>query len=722
MNEPRPTEEDPEDEVALLVLRLHETQQRLKELAGGAVDAVLHPGGQSYLLHEAQEKLRLSEERFRQISGQLAKVLDSSLDVICAFDAEGCFVQVSAACEKIWGYRPDELLGTPYLDKVVSEDRALTMEAAAQIMAGKPTTCFENRYENKSGVVKYIMWSAWWSEADRLMYCVARDSTEAREAEAAARDLSERLRLATKASKVGIWDWDVLTGVMHWDEQMFELYGIAPADSLGVELWQRHLHPDDYERANAEIAEALREGGAPFDTRFRIVLPTCDEIRHIRAQGQVYRDAAGRARRLLGTNWDITEQMKHEEILRLQLEKESLLLSQARAGEKAKSEFLAVMSHEIRTPMNSVLGFAEMLALSPSLNPEDRELSEIIVSSGEVLLRILDDILNFSSIESGLVAIEAQPFSPGELVQDIQILYERQIRQKGLQFILSMAEDLPRAVRGDAGRIRQILVNLLGNALKFTASGLIQLDCRVETGSMGRVLQFSVRDTGDGIPPEKSEAVFEAFTQADSSVSRLHGGTGLGLTISRRLAGLMSGVLTMSRHHEKGMVFTLQMPLATVSLPQPAGAAPVAPEEIADFARRHPLSILVVEDDKVNLKLIVNVLQKLGYRPLSAPDGEEAVSVYLTKRPECILMDIQMPHLDGIEAARQIRALEAASGLRPAFISALTANTSPDHQQRCREAGMNAYANKPVKRQKIIELLTEATRFQGSALAPSLQN
>ncbi|HRJ72666.1 MAG TPA: PAS domain-containing protein, partial [Terrimicrobiaceae bacterium] len=243
--------------------------------------------------------------------------------------------------------------------------------------------------------------------ADDLAFGIEslRSRQEARRMQEAQALSARRTELAARASKVGIWDWDLVTGKVVWDEQMYAFYGSAPeTEPAGFQLWERSLHPDDRERIQSELAEALRPEGRPFDTRFRIVPHGDAAIRHIRAQAMVFHDADNRSVRMIGTNWDVTEQIEREEALQERLKNETTLRLQALAGEKAKSEFLAVMSHEIRTPMNGILGFADLLAQSPTLSPENRDLSQTIVSSGEALLRILDDILDFSRIEAGHLA------------------------------------------------------------------------------------------------------------------------------------------------------------------------------------------------------------------------------------------------------------------------------------------------------------------------------
>jgi len=311
-------------------------------------------------------------------------------------------------------------------------------------------------------------------------------------------------------------------------------------------------------------------------------------------------------------------------------------------------------------------------------------------------------VLDFSRIEAGRLKIEKVAVSPSALLDEITALFALQIREKGLDFQLSVAGDVPPLVLGDPGRIRQILVNLVGNAVKFTAHGTIRLGVRRSDVR----LDFFVHDSGSGITSDKIEKIFEPFTQADSSIARNHGGAGLGLTISRRLAGLMGGELNLRSEPGHGTEISLLLPLE----PAEAAVTATAPPRPPLAAPPPPLTVLVVEDDPVNLKLIVLMLCRLGYDPLTARNGVEAVRIYQETRPACILMDVQMPEMDGIEATRRIRQLERDADATPTFISALTANILPEVRDRCFEVGVDFFLNKPLKNQAIADMLRQAAR------------
>lgn len=418
---------------------------------------------------------------------------------------------------------------------------------------------------------------------------------------------------------------------------------------------------------------------------------------------------------------DVTRERMREREMAEALAREKRLAQEAEIGNRAKSEFLAVISHEIRTPMNGILGFADILAHSPCLPEECRDYVETITSSGESLLRILDDILDMTRIEAGGIQIENGVFFPRDLIDDVHALLAPRAAEKTIGFDKVVEEEVPERLWGDAGRVRQTLVNLVVNAVKFTPRGSIILGARMARPSTGgAAVEFFVRDTGVGIPADKLEEIFKPFTQVDSSASRRYGGTGLGLTISRRLAELMGGSLNVTSTVGKGSEFSLTLP-ACVPAIEAAWERTVAEEKFDEtFAVRHPVKILLVEDDAVNLKLIRAMLRKLGYDPLVATDGVEAVQTFSHEHPGCVLMDLQMPRMDGLQAAQLIREIERHDPRSErAYISALTANVVEETREKCFEVGMDSYMNKPVRRDSLAETLAMAScRSRGNDGAP----
>ncbi len=540
---------------------------------------------------------------------------------------------------------------------------------------------------------------------------IQHDVTERKQADENRRLMMERLKLATEAGKVGIWEMDIPSGKTEWDAQMYILFGLPPGADCDVSEYAFSImHPEDRDRVRSEFDASLSVGAGIFDTEFRIIPKAGGATHFIRATARLIPNEAKEPQRIVGLNWDVTEERLREEKLATALAQEKELSEKARAGERAKNEFLAVMSHEIRTPLNGILGFSELLAQTAGLPPESLDYVKTISSSGEALLRILGDVLDFSRMEAGQLQTEISRFDPAEILKDIHTLLSQQAEAKGLEFCLSLGKDIPGYLQSDAGRLRQILLNLAGNAIKFTKNGTVTLGLRPAAAPAN--CEFFVKDTGPGISPGQIDIIFHPFTQADSSISRRHGGAGMGLTISRRFAELLGGTLTVRSQPGEGSEFILTLPTGrTEPAPLPAKGSPAQTLD-AGFASRHPLRILVVEDDKVNLKLIVVLLRRLGYDPLTATNGREAVEMHSRENPDCVLMDLQMPEMDGIEAAKQIRSVEESrSNSQPAFISALTANVFLADRQRCFDAGMNTYLNKPVKPADLAAVLTEACAF-----------
>jgi signal transduction histidine kinase/ActR/RegA family two-component response regulator len=529
------------------------------------------------------------------------------------------------------------------------------------------------------------------------LFGILQDVTDIKNAERERAKLVERVLLATKAGKIGIWEWNAAADRLEWDSAMFALYGLEDrAAGPAYAEWMNCIDPADRERCSAEIGRALRERGR-FDIEFRANWPT-GEVRYLRVMGTLPRDPDGGGSRMVGASWDITELRALADDLREEKER-------AVQANRAKSEFLARMSHEIRTPMNGIIGFTT-LVLDGELSAEQRRYVALLRDAGRSLLAIINEILDFSKLEAGKIDLEHIPVSLNALVDGALSIVRGEALPKGIALRVDYAPDVPAWVCGDPTRLRQTLLNLLTNALKFTERGSIVVSVQRERSRADDLIRFEIADTGIGIAPEAQHLLFSDFSQLEKSTTRRFGGTGLGLAISKRLVEAMGGTIGAESTLGAGSVFWFNARLPEITPPEPCTAAECA-NPVA--ARR----ILVVDDNGVNQIIVGSMLTRDGHDVALVNNGEEAVAAVKTGQFDLVLMDMQMPVMDGVDATRAIRRLAAPACDVP--ILAVTANAMADEVASCHAAGMNGHLAKPIDR----ELLRRAIE-RWTCAAPAL--
>lgn len=396
-----------------------------------------------------------------------------------------------------------------------------------------------------------------------------------------------------------------------------------------------------------------------------------------------------------------TEHVNHQ--LKTAVKAANLMAKEAIRVEQSKSQFLADMSHEIRVPMNAIIGFSQVLA-DEDITDQQKEFVRIIRDSGESLLHLIDDILDFSKIEAGKIYIEIADCSLKKVLKRVESMMRFHVEEKGLEFKIVKSDGLPARIRTDSIRLRQCLINLVGNAVKFTKKGHVYLNVSLEQDDDKSFVRFDVEDTGAGIPAERQKAIFESFIQADRSIGRTFGGAGLGLTITKRLSELLGGTLELASEVGKGSVFTLRIPtgidthqLSTCRQDDTDGgyADEQQPRELRFSGR-----ILVVEDIPTNRKLLTLLLEKMGFEVSIAEDGQRAVDKAHAESFDLILMDMQIPHINGYEATRLLRQQGTTTP-----IVAVTAHAMKGDDERCIEAGCDGYLSKPIDRDKLIAVI-----------------
>ena len=652
-------------------------------------------GRTSQLENEVKERRRTEHELWQRTMFLNALIANSPL-AIAVGAPDGRFELVNPAFEKLFGYTSDEAIGQK-VDVLLYPSGIGKKEASDRLQqVSRESTREATQRKGKDGRLVDVEVNSVplvTEDGQRRVLAVYQDISQRAAAEKALRASEELFRALSAASPIGIFHTDARGQCLYVNERWTEMTGQPANEALGYG-WLDGIHPEDRE----QLTKVWKTGislGMEMKDECRFLTPE-GHVNWIEWQSRALRAPDGTLQGYVGIIEDVTKRRAAEQ--RLREAKEA-----AEAANRAKSEFLANMSHEIRTPMNGILGMTE-LALDTKLDRDQREYLDMVKSSAESLLGIINDILDFSKIESGRMELESVSFSLLDCIEDALHPLATRAHQKGLEVTWAVQGEIPDPLVGDPTRLRQILINLVGNAIKFTKIGEVSVRAeRRPAAEADIVIRFTVSDTGIGIPEEKHALIFDAFSQADSSTTREFGGTGLGLSISARLIELMKGEIGLQSSPANGSVFTF-----TLRFARGLAAKSAKPADL-----RHELAtkrVLVVDDNEVNRHLLMRLLPELGLEPVCAENGVGALEVFERNLKEgtpfpLVLLDQNMPGMDGLEVAERIRQLAPLEQVAIVILS--SAPGTPD-QTREKRLGIERRLTKPLRRAALQEAIFHA--------------
>jgi len=630
--------------------------------------------------------------------------LDETMDCVFMFEPDTLkFFYVNAGAMKQIGYSYDELMEMKPFEIKPEYSEEDFKKAIAPMLEGKQQSInFETVHQHKDGhtipVEIFLQYIHPVGESARFV-AIVRDITERKQAEMAVEETKTRLELVISNTGVGIWDWQVQTGEVQFNERWAGIVGytleeLAP---ISIDTWTHLVHPDDLQKSGALLERHFNDESANYNCEARMRHKRGHWVWVLDTGRVVERDADGKPLRMIGTHLDITEgKQAEEELIKAR--------DAAEDAARQKAEFLANMSHEIRTPMNGVVGMTNLL-LATELSSQQRSYAENTINSAEALLTIINDILDFSKIEAGKLEIEEVPFDLQTLVENVAELIAVKCREKKLEMLLHYKPGTPRFVIGDPGRIRQILLNLLSNATKFTDQGYILLTIESEKVSNDVApIRISVQDTGVGIPADKQELIFNQFDQADGSTTRKYGGTGLGLSISKQLSVLMGGTISVASREGEGSTFT-----ATIKLRMSGNNNTIAPAVDADdYILPAGLNTLIVDDVETAQIIIAEQIADLEMNIDTARSGEEASDKLILAAKQnnpfdIVIIDYRMPGMDGEMLAETISQNETINN---AVLILVTSSPRPNDEGRIKALGFSGYLTKPTHASEISQVIS----------------
>ena len=646
--------------------------------------------------------LRASEQRF-------SKAFNASpVPMSISTAAEARFIDVNESFTRAMGFSREELIGRTGLELNIWADPAEREEVLRVLQKDGSVRDMDIHGRMKSGEIRSVQVSIEIIELDgeQCVLIATNDITERKRAEEALRQSEGRYRSIIEDMHDGYFEMDLKGTLTFFNDALCKLHKRSPEELIGTNN-QEFMDAETAKRALAVYSKIYLTGEPARGLVWKRTRPD-DGDRWFESSASLMKDADGKPTGFRGISRDITQQILDEAAL--QRAKEA-----AEAANRAKSEFLANMSHEIRTPMNGIIGMTE-LTLDTPLAPQQREYLGMVKDSADALLSIVNDVLDFSKIEAGKLDLDPINFQLRDCIEDTVKALGLRVHQKGLELTYQILPEAPDDLVGDPGRLRQIITNLVGNAIKFTSQGVVAVRVTVDAlGSDDVLLHFAVADTGIGIPAEKQQVIFDSFSQADGSTTRRYGGTGLGLAISSKLVSMMGGQIWVESRPEMGSTFHFTARFAAQKKEEEAAPLTPAPETNSNSRRanKEHLHILLAEDNAVNQRLAARLLEKEGHSVLVVSDGRQAVAAFESESFDLILMDVQMPEMNGYEATAAIREKERAPGGHIPII-AMTAHAMKGDRERCLDAGMDGYVSKPIKSTQLVEAIEEVASLRST--------
>ena len=654
-------------------------------------------------LQEAKKRAEESEEMMLKINKKHSAMIENIGDVIAIVGTDGMTKYQSPNVEKWFGWKPDELLGNSW-DKIHPEDVEMIQQEFAKVLESEKTLKVEYRFKCKDGTYKSIELTATNLTNDPIIGGVLLNYHNITERKLAEIELTEAKEKAEKSeaklieaqqtASIGHWEMDIVNEKLTWSDEIYNIFGVSKEDfEISGESFRKAIHPDDLQEY-LRIREEKFSKSEDLDITHRIIRPD-GEIRYVRGIARIIYDENNNPKNAFGTVQDITQIKQYEYELLKAKEK-------AEESDRLKSAFLANMSHEIRTPMNGILGFTNLLNKPNLTGEEQQKFINIIQKSGDRMLNTVNDIIDISRIESGLVELSVSEVNINEQLKYLHSFFTPEAAKKGIQLVFKndISEQDNRIIT-DLEKFNSIITNLIKNAIKFTNQGAIELGYIINKENGSAKVEFYVKDSGIGIPKDRQKAIFDRFVQADIEDKQANQGSGLGLAISKAYAEMLGGKIWLDSEEDLGSIFYFTIEYNSAS--ESKSITKNDEQILKDDSISGKLSILVVEDDETSQDLISILVEKFAEKIINVSSGSEAVEVCRNNTDiDLILMDIQLPDMNGYEATQHIRQFN-----KDVVIIAQTAYALTGDKEKAMNMGCNDYISKPINKSELDELINK---------------